>query len=222
MIYLFALNNILCLSKGILTPSKGSARYLSANIRKSPYDQRNSQRFCQHLHSPVTPDKFKLSHSLGLFSVICAVGLAALDPFLSKSSHQDAFADTLPMSEAIIQQSLTAPTASLSPPAVVSFLKDRIFQIRSEVTGEKVGQLRVGESLFQRLRSVDVELDALQKDLFKENGLDWDVIGVYPKIFRSFSPLFTAYTDRAFPTDSAIDTVRSSSNAIICNKRTET
>lgn len=94
---------------------------------------------------------------------------------------------------------------SLTPPAVIDILRDRIYQLRSGVTGEKVGQLRVGDSLFARLRSVDTEMDALQEDIYKEEGVDWEVVAVYPKIFRALSPLFTAYTDRAFPTDQPVD-----------------
>ena len=93
---------------------------------------------------------------------------------------------------------------TVTPPDVIDILKNRMLELRSGVTGEKVGQLRVGESLFQRLRGIDQELDALQSDIFRDN-IDWAVVSVYPKIFRAFAPLFTAYTDRAFPTNQPID-----------------
>ena len=94
-------------------------------------------------------------------------------------------------------------TVSVTPPDVLDILKDRIVQLRSDVTGEKVNQLRVGESLVTKLRDIDNELDTLQTDIFKDS-VDWDVVSIYPKILRAFSPLFTAYTDRAFPTNSDV------------------
>ena len=90
------------------------------------------------------------------------------------------------------------------PLDVTKILKDRFTVLRADVTGEKIGQLRVGDSLVNRLRAVDTELDDIQEDIFKEPA-DWDVIAVYPKVLRAYSTLFTAYTDRAFPSDGAVD-----------------
>ena len=90
------------------------------------------------------------------------------------------------------------------PLDVTRILKDRFTVLRADVTGEKIGQLRVGDSLVNRLRAVDAELDNIQEDIFKEPA-DWDVIAVYPKVLRAYSTLFTAYTDRAFPSDGAVD-----------------
>ena len=101
-----------------------------------------------------------------------------------------------------------SPTADTSPaapaPDAMEMLKDRLAVLRSLVTSEKVGQLRVGDSLVLRLRAVEQELDALQEDVFREPP-DWDVLSIYPKVFRAYSPLFTAYTDRAFPTADPVD-----------------
>ena len=93
---------------------------------------------------------------------------------------------------------------SVIPLDVTRILTDRFTVLRSDVTGEKLGQLRVGDSLVNRLRAVDSELDNVQEDIFKEPA-DWDVIAVYPKVLRAYSTLFTAYTDRAFPSDGAVD-----------------
>ena len=41
-------------------------------------------------------------------------------------------------------------------------------------------------------------LDELQADIFAE---DWDLIGSYPNAFRGLVPVFTKYTDAAFPGD---------------------
>ena len=92
----------------------------------------------------------------------------------------------------------------ITPPAVVDILRDRINVLRSGVTGEKIGQLRVGDTLFSRLRDFDKQLDSLQTDIYTET-IDWDVLSIYPKILRAYSPLFTAYTDRAFPSDEPVD-----------------
>jgi hypothetical protein len=83
-------------------------------------------------------------------------------------------------------------------------MKLRYEELRAGVTGEKINELRVGGSLVARLRDIEKELDATERDTYTDN-IDWEVLAVYPEIFRSYSPLFTAYTDRAFPTDSEID-----------------
>ena len=64
--------------------------------------------------------------------------------------------------------------------------------------------MRVGESLVARLRDIEKELDAAERDTYAET-VDWEVLAVYPQILRSYAPLFTAYTDRAFPNDNEID-----------------
>lgn len=83
-------------------------------------------------------------------------------------------------------------------------ISDNFAVLRSVITSEKVAQLRVGDSLVLRLRAVEVELEALQADIFRD-PVDWEVLSVYPKVFRAYAPLFTTYTDRAFPTDSQVD-----------------
>jgi len=91
------------------------------------------------------------------------------------------------------------------PEDVGFILRDRIaLVLRSGMTGERIGQLRVGESLVNRLRAVESELDMLENDIFKDPA-DWEVIAVYPKVLRASAPLFTAYTDRAFPTSDPVD-----------------
>lgn len=104
-----------------------------------------------------------------------------------------------------VSPSYIAQSTGGQPPAVADIMRDRFAALRSAVTGEKVTQLRVGDTLVERLRSVDGLLDDLQKDLYKDNALDWEVIEVYPKVFRAYSKLFTAYTDRAFPDITEID-----------------
>ena len=106
---------------------------------------------------------------------------------------------------------LSSPTttarsvAQPAPPAAVNdIMRERFAALRSAVTGEKVSELRVGDTLVERLRAVDGLLDGLESDIYRDT-IDWDVVSVYPKIFRAYSPLFTAYTDRAFPDNSEIE-----------------
>jgi hypothetical protein len=99
---------------------------------------------------------------------------------------------------------LQTDAGGTAPPAVVDILKDKINVIRSDLTGEKVGQLRLGDSLISRLRAMDRELDFLQGDVYRDTA-DWDVLSTYPQILRAYSSLFTAYTDRAFPSTDPID-----------------
>jgi solute carrier family 25 S-adenosylmethionine transporter 26 len=91
------------------------------------------------------------------------------------------------------------------PSEVADIMKERYAQLRAGVTGEKMNELLVGGSLVERLRNFDRELDNLQNDLYKDAEVDWEVIRTYPNIFRAYAPLFTAYTDRAFPSTSEVD-----------------
>jgi len=45
-------------------------------------------------------------------------------------------------------------------------------------------------------------MDELQRDLMQER---WDLVVAYPAQLRSYVPIFTAYTDSAFPTDIPTD-----------------
>ena len=108
----------------------------------------------------------------------------------------------------------TAKVVEISyPPApVIQIMRDRYAELEAGITNleagianQKVAEIRVGESLVKKLRDVDRELENLQRDIYKDE-IDWNVVGVYPKIFRAYTPLFTEYTDRAFPSNSPIDT----------------
>jgi solute carrier family 25 (mitochondrial S-adenosylmethionine transporter), member 26 len=91
-----------------------------------------------------------------------------------------------------------------TPIEVLDIMKERYAQLRAGVTGEKTNELLVGSSLVERLRNFELELDNLQKDLYKDD-VDWEVIRTYPKSFRAYTSLYTAYTDRAFPSSSDVD-----------------
>jgi len=45
-------------------------------------------------------------------------------------------------------------------------------------------------------------MDELQRDLMQER---WDLLEMYPQSLRSFVPVFTTYTDSAFPSDLSTD-----------------
>lgn len=47
-----------------------------------------------------------------------------------------------------------------------------------------------------------LQQDELQRDLMQER---WDLVEKYPAVLRSYVPVFTTYTDAAFPTDAPTD-----------------
>ena len=120
---------------------------------------------------------------------------------LDANNVSPASATTMSFSEV---DSGTGIMLSKSAVPAIDILRDRYAQIRSLLTSEKVGQLRVGDALVIRLKAVDTELEYVQEDIFRD-PVDWEVLAVAPKVFRAFAPLFTAYTDRAYPTSDPID-----------------
>ncbi|CAN0369908.1 unnamed protein product [Ectocarpus sp. 6 AP-2014] len=63
----------------------------------------------------------------------------------------------------------------------------------------EVMRLRFGD----KLRRAAKMLDELQDDI---SNSDWDLVTTYPNAFRTLVPVFTKYTDAAFPTDDPVDT----------------
>ena len=58
------------------------------------------------------------------------------------------------------------------------------------------------EKLSSILCFLKISQDELQRDLMQER---WDLVEPYPAQLRSFVPVFTAYTDSAFPSDAPTD-----------------
>jgi len=56
--------------------------------------------------------------------------------------------------------------------------------------------------LAKKIRAVGNTLDELQRDLMQER---WDLVEKYPNQLRSYVPVFTTYTDSAFPSDAQTD-----------------
>ena len=139
-------------------------------------------------------------------SVPRLVGATVLGTLLGFTAFDDGSILNHPSSHLqVVQSALAADTPSSSTGlADILPIRDRLAAIRSALTGEKVSELRVGDTLVDRLRAVDGLLDGLQKDIYRDT-VDWEAVQVYPKIFRAYSPLFTAYTDRAFPANTEID-----------------
>jgi len=54
----------------------------------------------------------------------------------------------------------------------------------------------------KKIRAVSNIMDELQRDLMQER---WDLVEKYPDQLRSFVPLFTTFTDAAFPSDEPTD-----------------
>jgi len=69
------------------------------------------------------------------------------------------------------------------------------------VKGMPVPSKKLG-GLSSKIRSVSKVMDELQRDLMQER---WDLVEEYPNQLRSYVPVFTAYTDSAFPTDIPTD-----------------
>ena len=70
-----------------------------------------------------------------------------------------------------------------------------------EVKGMPVPSKKLG-GLSNKIRAVSKVMDELQRDLMQER---WDLVEEYPNQLRSYVPVFTAYTDSAFPTDIPTD-----------------
>mmetsp|Transcript_14292 Transcript_14292/g.30526 ORF Transcript_14292/g.30526 Transcript_14292/m.30526 type:complete len:360 (+) Transcript_14292:102-1181(+) len=69
------------------------------------------------------------------------------------------------------------------------------------VKGMPVPSKKLG-GLSNKIRSVSKIMDELQRDLMQER---WDLVEGYPTQLRSYVPVFTAYTDSAFPTEIPTD-----------------
>lgn len=61
---------------------------------------------------------------------------------------------------------------------------------------------KVAGGLTAKIRSIALVMDELQRDLMQER---WDLVETYPAKLRSYVPVFTTYTDSAFPTDEPTD-----------------
>ncbi|KAL3815822.1 hypothetical protein ACHAXA_007464 [Cyclostephanos tholiformis] len=69
------------------------------------------------------------------------------------------------------------------------------------IRGMPVPSKKLG-GLSNKIRSVSKIMDELQRDLMQER---WDLVENYPQQLRSYVPVFTAYTNLAFPTDMPTD-----------------
>lgn len=69
-------------------------------------------------------------------------------------------------------------------------------------TDEKAAWRRVPRAVLKRLRGVAADLADLQQDVYDE---DWQNVAIYPNLLQAYLPVFTRYTDSAFPSDSPVD-----------------
>eukprot|EP00931_Biecheleriopsis_adriatica_P106099 TRINITY_DN80611_c0_g1_i1.p1 TRINITY_DN80611_c0_g1~~TRINITY_DN80611_c0_g1_i1.p1 ORF type:complete len:659 (-),score=139.84 TRINITY_DN80611_c0_g1_i1:53-2029(-) len=67
---------------------------------------------------------------------------------------------------------------------------------------DKARWRKVSTKVLAKIREVARLLSELQSDLYSE---DWDVIGIYPQVFRAYVDMFTKYTDSAFDGKGAVD-----------------
>lgn len=165
---------------------------LHSNITSS-FNPRFPNKVTTPFQPLALPDVKRTQRTLSIVSVslfICTITL----------THQP-----LPSISATPVAYVNKVTKTDNPTAVGDIMRDRYAELRAGVTGEKINELRVGTSLVARLRNVDTELDSLQQDLYKDDEVDWEVLKSYIPVLRAYGPLFTAYTDRAFPSDTQVD-----------------
>mmetsp|Transcript_22285 Transcript_22285/g.34045 ORF Transcript_22285/g.34045 Transcript_22285/m.34045 type:complete len:297 (+) Transcript_22285:61-951(+) len=65
------------------------------------------------------------------------------------------------------------------------------------------GSLPRSGGLANKVRRVTTVMDELQRDLMQER---WDLVQAYPAVLRSYVPLFTTFTDSAYPSQEPKDT----------------
>eukprot|EP00565_Helicotheca_tamesis_P005210 CAMPEP_0185730534 /NCGR_PEP_ID=MMETSP1171-20130828/10189_1 /TAXON_ID=374046 /ORGANISM="Helicotheca tamensis, Strain CCMP826" /LENGTH=280 /DNA_ID=CAMNT_0028399605 /DNA_START=275 /DNA_END=1117 /DNA_ORIENTATION=- len=70
-----------------------------------------------------------------------------------------------------------------------------------DFSGKDKSRPRLG-GLPNKIRGVARVMDELQRDLMQER---WDLVEKYPPQIRSYVPVFTTYTDSAFPSDEPTD-----------------
>lgn len=91
---------------------------------------------------------------------------------------------------------MAGASASLANPEPANAQTQSAY-IASEMTGGK----KLG-GLPKKIRNVGNVMDELQRDLMQER---WDLVEKYPEQLRSYVPIFTAFTDSAFPSDASTD-----------------
>mmetsp|Transcript_6750 Transcript_6750/g.14876 ORF Transcript_6750/g.14876 Transcript_6750/m.14876 type:complete len:344 (+) Transcript_6750:43-1074(+) len=110
----------------------------------------------------------------------------------------------------ILNQSLFSMGFALTATAVVSTQSSNALEIPNfllsagedrGVKGMPVPSKKLG-GLSNKIRGVSKVMDELQRDLMQER---WDLVENYPNQLRSYVPVFTSYTDSAFPTDIPTD-----------------
>lgn len=95
----------------------------------------------------------------------------------------------------------TATSTMLSFPNAAEASTDTSGYIPDMIGGLKKPPKAVG-GLTKKIRKVGDIMDELQRDLMQER---WDLVEKYPDQLRSFVPVFTTYTDSAFPSDAPTD-----------------
>jgi len=101
---------------------------------------------------------------------------------------------------------VSTSTAFLNALAIGSFAVPLSSQAQQgylpDMKGGLVKPPRALGGLPKKIRAVGNIMDELQRDLMQER---WDLVERYPDQLRSYVPVFTTYTDSAFPSDSPTD-----------------
>mmetsp|Transcript_28637 Transcript_28637/g.71453 ORF Transcript_28637/g.71453 Transcript_28637/m.71453 type:complete len:346 (+) Transcript_28637:104-1141(+) len=86
----------------------------------------------------------------------------------------------------------------LATPAAVGLLSLGGVPLPSEAAKNTA----LAQKIAPRIRQIATVLDELQADIYDE---DWDILASYPQQLRAYVPIFTKYTDSAFPGKDPVD-----------------
>ncbi|CAB9521417.1 expressed unknown protein [Seminavis robusta] len=122
-----------------------------------------------------------------------------MDSSLEYESPRDSDATGLPSS----RRSLLNGLAQVAMASVALSQPKAAMAVDFQVPGMSKGpnNKRVG-GLANKIKNSCSIMDELQRDLMQER---WDRVEAYPAQLRSYVPVFTAYTDSAFPSDAPTD-----------------
>ena len=131
------------------------------------------------------PDELSWTRSTSIF-------MAAMAAVIVFSSAAPSTAEPTVASTADVEQKALPDWKSLLKPEWRAALR----------ADEKAAWRRVPKSVLKRLRGVAADLADLQQDVYDE---DWQNLAIYPNLFQAYLPVFTRYTDSAFPSNSPVD-----------------
>jgi len=104
-----------------------------------------------------------------------------------------------------MRRAVSLATAGFITQATTCLYNPAVAEAKDTVVGgldSKIKKPKGVGGLPKKIRLVGNILDELQRDLMQER---WDLVEKYPEQLRSFVPVFTKFTDSAFPSDAPTD-----------------